>query len=86
MSRIVCVSNRVSLPDPETGEIKAGGLAVGIAAALENQGECVWFGWDGTIAAGANFTQCLPSRTQANGQAEQLRIPAVQVAQPGLGE
>ena len=49
MSRIVCISNRVSLPDPVTGEIKAGGLAVGVKAALESNGGGLWFGWDGSI-------------------------------------
>ena len=48
MSRIVCISNRVSLPDPETGHIKAGGLAVGVKAAMESNGGGLWFGWDGT--------------------------------------
>jgi trehalose 6-phosphate synthase len=49
MSRLFCVSNRVSLPDPVTGQIKAGGLAVGVCAALEEQGGGVWFGWNGSI-------------------------------------
>ncbi len=65
MSRIVCVSNRVSLPDPETGEIKAGGLAVGIKAALENHGGCIWFGWDGAISSCAGAS--LPRRINKNG-------------------
>ncbi len=49
MSRIVCISNRVSLPDPETGQINAGGLAVGVKAALESNGGGIWFGWDGSV-------------------------------------
>ncbi|MFP4465389.1 MAG: trehalose-6-phosphate synthase [Alphaproteobacteria bacterium] len=49
MSRIICISNRVSLPNPQTGTIKAGGLAVGVKAALEANGGGVWFGWDGTV-------------------------------------
>lgn len=48
-SRIVCVSNRVSLPDPVTGEIKAGGLAVGVRAAMESMNGGLWVGWDGRI-------------------------------------
>jgi len=67
MSRIVCVSNRVSLPDPKTGEIKAGGLAVGVRAALESHGGCVWFGWDGTIKKKSDPIGSLPGRTQSNG-------------------
>lgn len=54
MSRIVCVSNRVALPGPVTGEIKAGGLAVGVRAALEGQGGGVWFGWSGDKIASAS--------------------------------
>lgn len=49
MTRIICVSNRVSLPDPQTGEIKAGGLAVGVKAALECAGGGLWIGWDGSV-------------------------------------
>jgi trehalose 6-phosphate synthase len=42
MSRLVVVSNRVALP----GENRAGGLAVGLLAALKERGG-VWFGWSG---------------------------------------
>ncbi|MBW8822841.1 MAG: alpha,alpha-trehalose-phosphate synthase (UDP-forming) [Xanthomonadales bacterium] len=42
MSRLVVVSNRVALP----GQNQAGGLAVGIEAALRARGG-VWFGWNG---------------------------------------
>lgn len=49
MPRLICISNRISLPDPKTGEIQAGGLAVGVKAALESQGGGLWFGWDGSI-------------------------------------
>ncbi|MDV3467812.1 alpha,alpha-trehalose-phosphate synthase (UDP-forming) [Stenotrophomonas sp. C3(2023)] len=42
MSRLVVVSNRVAVP----GEQRAGGLAVGLQAALEERGG-VWFGWSG---------------------------------------
>ncbi len=43
MSRIVAVSNRVAIP---TSGKSAGGLAVGVLAALQKQGG-VWFGWSG---------------------------------------
>ena len=42
MSRLVVVSNRVAVP----GENRAGGLAVGIRAALQEHGG-LWFGWSG---------------------------------------
>ncbi|MCR6662187.1 MAG: alpha,alpha-trehalose-phosphate synthase (UDP-forming) [Luteimonas sp.] len=42
MSRLVIVSNRVAVP----GENRAGGLAVALRAALEEQGG-LWFGWSG---------------------------------------
>lgn len=45
MSRLVVVSNRVALPD----QSRAGGLAVGIEAALREHGG-VWFGWSGRNA------------------------------------
>ncbi|HYK26238.1 MAG TPA: alpha,alpha-trehalose-phosphate synthase (UDP-forming) [Steroidobacteraceae bacterium] len=43
MKRLVCVSNRLSLPR-RTGA--AGGLAVGVLAALQRTGG-LWFGWSG---------------------------------------
>lgn len=45
MSRVVCVSNRVSLPKRGA---PPGGLAVGLTAALRQTGG-MWFGWDGEI-------------------------------------
>ena len=49
MSRLVVVSNRVALP----GENRAGGLAVALQAALEDQASQrrggLWFGWSGRI-------------------------------------
>ncbi|WP_242111613.1 alpha,alpha-trehalose-phosphate synthase (UDP-forming) [Luteimonas aquatica] len=42
MSRLVVVSNRVAIP----GENRAGGLAVGLQAALREHGG-MWFGWSG---------------------------------------
>ncbi|WP_454828541.1 alpha,alpha-trehalose-phosphate synthase (UDP-forming) [Pseudoxanthomonas wuyuanensis] len=44
MSRLVVVSNRVAVP----GETRAGGLAVGLLAALRERGG-LWFGWSGKI-------------------------------------
>ena len=46
MNRLVVVSNRVSKPGPDSAA--AGGLAVGIQAALEDKGG-LWFGWNGRI-------------------------------------
>ena len=43
MGRLVCVSNRISLPRRGAAP---GGLAVGVLAALQNTGG-VWFGWSG---------------------------------------
>ncbi|HEY0310575.1 MAG TPA: alpha,alpha-trehalose-phosphate synthase (UDP-forming) [Luteimonas sp.] len=49
MSRLVVVSNRVALP----GENRAGGLAVALQAALDDQSAerrgGLWFGWSGKI-------------------------------------
>ncbi len=43
--RLVCVSNRISLP---RRSVAPGGLAVGILGALHQTGG-VWFGWDGDL-------------------------------------
>ncbi len=43
MGRLIVVSNRVSLP----GNGTAGGLAVGVLAALKGPGGGIWFGWSG---------------------------------------
>ncbi|WP_411833702.1 alpha,alpha-trehalose-phosphate synthase (UDP-forming) [Pseudoxanthomonas mexicana] len=48
MSRLVVVSNRVAMP----GENRAGGLAVGLLAALRERGG-LWFGWNGRITRDA---------------------------------
>lgn len=48
LSRIVAVSNRVAAP--KQGK-QAGGLAVGVLAALEEYGG-IWFGWGGKVTAG----------------------------------
>ncbi|HVH78061.1 MAG TPA: trehalose-6-phosphate synthase [Stellaceae bacterium] len=47
MPRLVVVSNRVAVPDPE-GPRLAGGLAVAVNAALKHR-EGLWFGWSGRI-------------------------------------
>jgi len=47
VSRLVIVSNRVSLPGERTN--RAGGLAVAMRDALKHYGG-VWFGWSGDIA------------------------------------
>ena len=47
MSRLVVVSNRVALP----GQDQAGGLAVGLEAALATRGG-IWFGWSGKVVRG----------------------------------
>ncbi|MBZ5876295.1 alpha,alpha-trehalose-phosphate synthase (UDP-forming) [Chromohalobacter israelensis] len=46
MTRLVVVSNRVSIP--EEGKPQAGGLAVAITGALSEHGG-LWFGWDGRV-------------------------------------
>lgn len=46
MRRLVCVSNRISLPRRGAAP---GGLAVGVLAALQNTGG-MWFGWSGETA------------------------------------
>ncbi len=48
MSRIVAVSNRVTIPKRVTA---AGGLAVGVLAAMKSQGG-LWFGWSGDTVRG----------------------------------
>ena len=52
MPRLVVVSNRVALPDPE-GPRQAGGLAVAVDAALKHR-EGLWFGWSGRISDDAD--------------------------------
>jgi trehalose 6-phosphate synthase len=57
MSRLVAVSNRVSLPRRDT---TPGGLTVGLLAAMQRRGG-LWFGWDGETttdaAGGATLTR-----------------------------
>ena len=47
MARIVIVSNRVAVPDPESGA-RAGGLEVALRATLKAH-SCIWFGWSGKV-------------------------------------
>ena len=55
MPRLIVVSNRVAVPDPE-GPRQAGGLAVAVNAALKHR-EGLWFGWSGeTSDEGASNT------------------------------
>jgi trehalose 6-phosphate synthase len=49
--RLVVVSNRVSIPDPE-GPRQAGGLAVAVDAALRKC-DGIWFGWSGKVTEDA---------------------------------
>ena len=46
--RLITVSNRVAVPRGDAAA--AGGLAVGILAALEEYGG-IWFGWNGQLTA-----------------------------------
>ena len=50
MKRLVCVSNRISVPRRGAAP---GGLAVGVLAALQHTGG-LWFGWSGETSAGPN--------------------------------
>ena len=47
MSRLVCVSNRITLPRKTAA---AGGRAGGVRAAMRVEGG-LWFGWSGDVAA-----------------------------------
>ncbi len=59
MSRMIVVSNRVSLP--RTRGAQAGGLAVGIREALERGGG-LWFGWSGELNEDAAPTAAVTSK------------------------
>src|SRR5210317_1573824 len=48
--RLVIVSNRVAMPKRNGGA--AGGLAVGVLAALRDHGG-MWFGWSGKLTGGS---------------------------------
>lgn len=63
MPRLVVVSNRVAVPDPE-GPRLAGGLAVAVNAALKHR-EGLWFGWSGQISSnGADNRPSIVERRQ----------------------
>lgn len=49
MTRLVAVSNRVTVPKPRS--TPAGGLAVGVLAAMKSRGG-LWFGWSGEVTDG----------------------------------
>jgi len=50
--RLIVVSNRVAVPDPE-GPRQAGGLAVAVNAALKHRAG-LWFGWSGKVSDDAD--------------------------------
>jgi trehalose 6-phosphate synthase len=49
LSRLVIVSNRVSVPEA-AGKVTAGGLAVALRAAFRSH-QGLWFGWSGKVTA-----------------------------------
>jgi len=49
VTRLVAVSNRVTVPRPRA--TPAGGLAVGVLAAMKSRGG-LWFGWSGEVTDG----------------------------------
>ncbi len=51
MSRLVVISNRVSIPTGD-GSSRAGGLEVAVKAALRRN-DGLWFGWSGKVATRA---------------------------------
>ncbi len=57
--RLVVVSNRV--PDVKGGKVQAGGLAVALEEALQQDGG-IWFGWSGKVATGPQRKE--PERTE----------------------
>jgi trehalose-6-phosphate synthase len=58
MSRLVAVSNRISIPRKGTAP---GGLAVGVLAAMQARGG-LWFGWSGDLVDAAPQEPRLSSR------------------------
>ena len=58
MTRLVAVSNRVTMPRRATA---AGGLAVGVLAAMKSRGG-LWFGWSGETTDGEPGPAMLASR------------------------
>ena len=71
MSRLVVVSNRVASPR----EMKPGGLAVAMLAALREEGG-LWFGWSGSVApvAVAAGDEALPLKEERVGPVEYLTM------------
>lgn len=60
MSRLVVVSNRVSLPD-EHGSPPPGGMAIALSAALRER-KGLWMGWSGKVKAGEEPSAPISSR------------------------
>lgn len=58
MSRLVAVSNRITVPKRAT---PAGGLAVGVLAAMKSRGG-LWFGWSGDLCDGSPGAATVASR------------------------
>jgi len=58
VSRLVAVSNRVTIPKRAAA---AGGLAVGVLAAMKSRGG-LWFGWSGEVTDDAPDTATLTTR------------------------
>jgi trehalose 6-phosphate synthase len=64
VSRLILVSNRVAVPDPE-GPRQAGGLTIAVNAALKRQ-EGIWFGWSGRVSKDGSGLE--PSLLQRRGR------------------
>ena len=62
MSRLVIVSNRVTVPEPGQPP-PPGGLAVAVHAALKNR-PGVWFGWSGKVDENINVEPAVVQRDQ----------------------
>lgn len=60
MTRLVAVSNRVTVPKRS---IPAGGLAVGVLAAMKSRGG-LWFGWSGDVKDGEPGPAVVTSRQE----------------------
>jgi trehalose 6-phosphate synthase len=59
MARLIAVSNRVALPDQGP---PAGGLAVGVLAALKGPDGGLWFGWSGHTSPDASSAATVQKR------------------------
>jgi trehalose 6-phosphate synthase len=71
MSRLVAVSNRISIPKRNGAP---GGLAVGLLAAMEARGG-VWFGWDGETCEGTPG----PATVVWQGNVEYVSTPLTEI-------